>query len=96
MAPSSSRPTSHLLSLLPTLLVSVLLASAAGNGLPELGGDDGLHREILRDETVLRLAELGKISDGEGYLERTFLSPASIRATAVIISWMKDAGLTTG
>uniref|UniRef100_A0A0E0E4X9 allantoate deiminase n=1 Tax=Oryza meridionalis TaxID=40149 RepID=A0A0E0E4X9_9ORYZ len=60
----------------------------------ELGGD-GLYREILRDETVLRLKELGKISDGEGYLERTFLSPASIRASAVIISWMKDAGLTT-
>uniref|UniRef100_A0A0E0GWT3 allantoate deiminase n=1 Tax=Oryza nivara TaxID=4536 RepID=A0A0E0GWT3_ORYNI len=60
----------------------------------ELGGD-GLYREILRDETVLRLKELGKISDGEGYLERTFLSPASIRASAVIISWMKDTGLTT-
>jgi len=38
---------------------------------------------------------MNQISDGEGYLERTFLSPASIRATAVIISWMKDAGLTT-
>ncbi|KAF0904923.1 hypothetical protein E2562_038705 [Oryza meyeriana var. granulata] len=60
----------------------------------ELGGD-GLYKEILRDETVLRLKELGKISDGEGYLERTFLSPASIRASGVIISWMKDAGLTT-
>jgi allantoate deiminase len=38
---------------------------------------------------------VNQISDGEGYLERTFLSPASIRASAVIISWMKDAGLTT-
>jgi hypothetical protein len=38
---------------------------------------------------------MNQISDGEGYLERTFLSPASIRATAVIISWMKEAGLTT-
>lgn len=38
---------------------------------------------------------MNQISDGEGYLERTFLSPASIRATAVIVSWMKDAGLTT-
>ncbi|WVZ79052.1 hypothetical protein U9M48_026679 [Paspalum notatum var. saurae] len=79
-------------------VVSGLLASLpiSADGLPpELGGDDGLYREILRDETVLRLMELGKISDGEGYLERTFLSPASIRATAVIIGWMKDAGLTT-
>jgi len=39
--------------------------------------------------------DTNQISDGEGYLERTFLSPASIRATAVIINWMKDAGLTT-
>lgn len=30
------------------------------DGLPELGGD-GLHREILRDETVMRLKELGKV-----------------------------------
>ncbi|KAL5224759.1 hypothetical protein ABZP36_011398 [Zizania latifolia] len=58
-------------------------------------GGDGLYREILRDETVLRLKELRKISGGEGYLERTFSSPASIRASDVIISWMKDAGLTT-
>jgi allantoate deiminase len=28
----------------------------------ELGGGDGLYREILRDETVLRLKELGKVS----------------------------------
>ncbi|KAM0874564.1 hypothetical protein ACQ4PT_037348 [Festuca glaucescens] len=70
-------------------------AGEVGDGL-ELGlGGDELYREILRDETVLRLKELGKISDGEGFLERTFLSPASIRATDVIISWMKDAGLTT-
>jgi hypothetical protein len=31
------------------------------DGLPELGGGDGLYREILRDETVLRLKELGKV-----------------------------------
>ncbi|OEL19347.1 putative allantoate deiminase [Dichanthelium oligosanthes] len=100
MAPSSSsRRLRHHLSLL-AVSVTILLASsvptsaAGGDGLPELGGD-GLHREILRDETMLRLKELGKISDGEGYLERTFLSPASFRATAVIVSWMKDAGLTT-
>ncbi|CAD6338754.1 unnamed protein product [Miscanthus lutarioriparius] len=103
MAPSSSRPLRQrhrpsplhiLLASIAALLTSLPVAATA-DGLPELGGGDGLYREILRDETVLRLKELGKISDGEGYLERTFLSPASIRATAVIISWMKDAGLTT-
>ncbi|CAN6163166.1 unnamed protein product [Urochloa humidicola] len=103
MAPSSSRPLRHhhlyLLLLIVVIFVSVLLTSvipvSAADGLPELLGGDGLHREILRDETVLRLNQLGKISDGEGYLERTFLSPASIRAAAVIVSWMKDAGLIT-
>ncbi|XP_040381158.1 probable allantoate deiminase isoform X1 [Oryza brachyantha] len=92
-------PSLHLLilflaaSVLPVLGGSWIGSMDDYNGL-ELGGD-GLYREILRDETVLRLKELGMISDGEGYLERTFLSPASIRASAVIISWMKDAGLTT-
>ncbi|GJN39052.1 hypothetical protein PR202_gb28146 [Eleusine coracana subsp. coracana] len=104
MAPPSSSSSSHR-PLLILILISVLLASTGpayffADGLElelELGGHGGslLYREILRDETVLRLKELGKISDGEGYLERTFLSPASIRATNVIINWMKDAGLTT-
>jgi hypothetical protein len=35
-------------------------AGDSSDGRPELGGD-GLHREILRDETVLRLKELGKV-----------------------------------
>ncbi|KAL6603683.1 hypothetical protein ACP70R_044044 [Stipagrostis hirtigluma subsp. patula] len=98
MAPSSSsHPLRHRPCLLLLLILSVAvlfaLAPILADGV-ELGGG-GLYREILRDETVQRLEELGKISDGDGYLERTFLSPASIRATAVIISWMKDAGLTT-
>ncbi|VAI80329.1 unnamed protein product [Triticum turgidum subsp. durum] len=92
MAPSS---TSVLLILLLSVVPASLASTPVSDGLElELGGD-GLYREILRDETVLRLKELGKISDGEGFLERTFLSPASFRATDVIISWMKDAGLTT-
>ncbi|EMS60014.1 Allantoate deiminase, chloroplastic [Triticum urartu] len=94
MAPSSSS-TSVLLILLLSVVPASLASTPVSDGLElELGGD-GLYREILRDETVLRLKELGKISDGEGFLERTFLSPASFRATDVIISWMKDAGLTT-
>ncbi|KAF7104094.1 hypothetical protein CFC21_105018 [Triticum aestivum] len=101
MAPSSTSTSTSppsvvvvlilLLSAVPARLASIPVS----DGLEQLGGGEGLHREILRDETVLRLKELGKISDGEGFLERTFLSPASFRATDVIISWMKDAGLAT-
>lgn len=50
---------------------------------------------ILRDEAVFRLEQLGKISDSEKYLQRTFLSPASIKAGNLIEEWMKDAGLKT-
>ncbi|CAK9171234.1 unnamed protein product, partial [Ilex paraguariensis] len=35
------------------------------------------------------------VSDADGYLERTFLSPGSIRAANLIRTWMEDAGLTT-
>jgi allantoate deiminase len=44
---------------------------------------------------VARLVELGKVSDADGYLERTFMSPASVRAANVIRRWMEDAGLIT-
>ncbi|QHO05420.1 Allantoate amidohydrolase [Arachis hypogaea] len=54
-----------------------------------------LFPQILRDEAVGRLYQLGKVSDGNGYLERTFLSPASMRAINVIREWMEDAGLRT-
>ena len=35
------------------------------------------------------------MSDASGYVERTFLSPASMRAINVIREWMEDAGLRT-
>ncbi|GMH20494.1 hypothetical protein Nepgr_022335 [Nepenthes gracilis] len=54
-----------------------------------------LFREILRDEAVSRLNDLGKVSDVDAYLERTFLSAASIRAGNIIRGWMEDAGLRT-
>uniref|UniRef100_A0A803NA16 Uncharacterized protein n=1 Tax=Chenopodium quinoa TaxID=63459 RepID=A0A803NA16_CHEQI len=57
----------------------------------EVVGHD-LYREYLRDEAASRLNELGKVSDVNGYLERTFLSPASVRAANVISQWMEDAG----
>ncbi|XP_026665818.2 allantoate deiminase 2 isoform X1 [Phoenix dactylifera] len=78
--------------------VSILLASLLISGLEVGSGEDGgdeLFREILRDEAVSRINQLGKISDADGYLERTFLSPGSIRATDLIMSWMQDAGLKT-
>ncbi|GFZ06754.1 allantoate amidohydrolase [Actinidia rufa] len=54
-----------------------------------------LFPEVLRDEAVARLNELGKISDTDGYLERTYMSPASIRASNLIRGWMEEAGLRT-
>lgn len=58
-------------------------------------GRDWLFPGILRDEAVSRINQLGQISDADGYLERTFLSPASIRAMNLIRSWMHDSGLRT-
>ncbi|XVF00463.1 hypothetical protein REPUB_Repub04eG0003200 [Reevesia pubescens] len=59
------------------------------------GNTSSLYSEILRDEAVARLNELGKVSDADGYLERTFMSPASLRAGILIREWMEDAGLRT-
>lgn len=36
-----------------------------------------------------------KVSDAAAHLERTFMSPASIRAVTLIRGWMEDAGLST-
>ncbi|KAK4347529.1 hypothetical protein RND71_033868 [Anisodus tanguticus] len=54
-----------------------------------------LFPEILKEEAVARLNELGKVSDANGYLERTFQIPASIRAGNLLRAWMEDAGLKT-
>ena len=40
-----------------------------------------------------RLDELGRVSDEEGRLTRTFLSPAMERANALVGEWMQEAGL---
>lgn len=50
--------------------------------------------EALGRQLMLRLDELGKVSDEPGRLMRTFLSPASLRANALVGGWMRDAGLT--
>ncbi|XVE94299.1 hypothetical protein REPUB_Repub01dG0269100 [Reevesia pubescens] len=59
------------------------------------GKTRSLYPEILREEAVARLYELGKVSDADAYLERTFMSPASVRAGILIREWMEDAGLRT-
>eukprot|EP00262_Sarcandra_glabra_P015621 TRINITY_DN4870_c0_g1_i1.p1 TRINITY_DN4870_c0_g1~~TRINITY_DN4870_c0_g1_i1.p1 ORF type:complete len:494 (+),score=74.12 TRINITY_DN4870_c0_g1_i1:22-1482(+) len=74
-------------------LVSIVSTTAVATGVKI--GDNELFSEVLRDEAVNRLNQLGQISDADGYLERTFLSPASVRARNQILSWMQDAGLRT-
>ncbi len=45
-------------------------------------------------QLVQRLDELGQVSDEPGRLVRTFLSPAALRANALVGGWMREAGLT--
>ncbi|XP_076959355.1 allantoate deiminase 1-like [Bidens hawaiensis] len=77
-------------SVYPWLILVLLLVPMSAAGMK-----NDLFPEILREEAVARLYELGKVSDADGYLERTFLSPASIKAGNLIRRWMGDAGLTT-
>ncbi|XP_042023774.1 allantoate deiminase 2-like [Salvia splendens] len=83
---------------IPHLSVSIsslflLLLTACTNGFSE--EKNLLHSEILKDEAVARLFELGKVSDSKDFLERTFQSAASVRAGNLIRRWMEDAGLQT-
>ncbi|KAL8508633.1 hypothetical protein ACS0TY_019035 [Phlomoides rotata] len=84
-------------SLMPSSLLLLLLASAhALAAINESSEATNLwHPEILKDEAVARLFELGKVSDSVDFLERTFQSPASVRAGNLIRRWMEDAGLQT-
>ncbi|PIN17262.1 Allantoate deiminase [Handroanthus impetiginosus] len=88
---SSANPNVFVSALSFFLVVFTLLAST--NGFSE--DTNVLHSEILKDEAVSRLIELGKVSDAEEFLERTFQSPASVRAGSLIRTWMEDAGLHT-
>lgn len=80
-------------------LSSVVSPSSAdvlhGNEDAEAVKNNDLYEEFLRDEAVSRLNALGKVSDVDGYLERTFFSPASMKAGNIIRQWMEDAGLRT-
>ncbi|ONI11622.1 hypothetical protein PRUPE_4G116700 [Prunus persica] len=77
-------------------LVLVLSSNISPSfGLFDENRGSDLYPEILRDEVVARLHQLGGVSDGDGYLERTFMSPAAVRAGNLIREWMEDAGLRT-
>ena len=47
----------------------------------------------MADRLVQMLDELGRVTDDEGRLTRTFLSPAMRRANALVGGWMREAGL---
>ena len=47
----------------------------------------------MSDRLVQMLDELGRVTDDEGRLTRTFLSPAMRRANALVGGWMREAGL---
>ncbi|KAH7654550.1 Amidase carbamoylase-type protein [Dioscorea alata] len=82
----------------PLLLFQCSILLISGLNLGTGSVDYGSHEvfaDVLRDEAVDRIHQLSKISDADGYLERTFLSLASIRAANLILSWMQDAGLRT-
>ncbi len=50
-----------------------------------------LLRQIFHDEASDRLEFLGRISDAEGSLVRTFFSPAHIRAASQVWPWFSPA-----
>ncbi|MDB6071810.1 MAG: hyuC [Verrucomicrobiales bacterium] len=68
------------------------MSGSSQSGAP---GDERKTSDLtdLADTLVSRLDELGKVSDEEPRLVRTFLSPASARANALVGGWMRGAGL---
>ncbi|GAV69227.1 Peptidase_M20 domain-containing protein/M20_dimer domain-containing protein [Cephalotus follicularis] len=88
-------PKECLLILFVCFLVFSLLFTFASSTSMDSDVKNMLFPEILRDEAVTRLNDLGKVSDADGYLERTFRSPASVRAVDIIGGWMDEAGLRT-
>ncbi|KAF5729231.1 allantoate deiminase isoform X2 [Tripterygium wilfordii] len=77
------------------LSLYLIISSAVVYAEDAEGISSDLYEEVLKSEAVARLYELGKVSDADDYLERTFLSPASVRAGNLIREWMEDAGLRT-
>ncbi|KAH9747166.1 Allantoate deiminase [Citrus sinensis] len=82
-------------SILFCYLLFSLISNVASSFMYSDDRRDVLFPQILKEEAVTRLDELGKVSDANGYLQRTFMSPASVRAGNLIRQWMEDAGLRT-
>ena len=84
-----------------TAALSFPFAFAAQEATEE--GDSGicddlgetLIRDVMRNANATNeyLDVLADISDSDFHLERTFLSPGSLRALASVRRWMEDAGL---
>ena len=87
---------------------SAVATTAAGDAITlegeektgECGTEDSIEELdasiIENSETTNKyLDELAQISDSDFHLERTFLSPGSLRALASVRRWMDDAGLRT-
>jgi allantoate deiminase len=54
----------------------------------------GKHASALGDEIVGRINQLGTISETPEHLARVFLSPEHRIAADLILSWMRDAGMS--
>ena len=69
-------------------------ADGAGAG-GERRGPGPVARAVLGEGTNRMLGEMRNVSDSEVRMERTFLSPASLRAAALASKWMEEAGMRT-
>ncbi len=49
---------------------------------------------VLGEAITSRIAELAAVSDETGRLTRLYLSPAHRKAADLVVSWMRDAGMT--
>ncbi|KJC46842.1 allantoate amidohydrolase [Bradyrhizobium sp. LTSP885] len=54
----------------------------------------GIRRSSLGDEIVARIGQLGAISETPEHLARIFLTPEHREAADLILSWMREAGMS--
>lgn len=54
---------------------------------------DGMLMNVLGAELTSRMMQLGKFSNSEDKMDRSFLTPAWFKASELLQKWMKDAGL---
>jgi len=81
--------------LLCVTIVAGCAAAVSTGAATHNGHNDGDISPAVDREAWERLQELGDVSDTDGSLERTFLSPAARRAMDMIAAWMRDAGMRT-